>query len=162
MKEWGPILFQVLLVPITDNTATTSTNDCWKKFEKAPGLSAEKMLFYRELYLQNADTLHWEVSPLFASPEQFQKLPPALIVVAEVDILQSDGRRYAAKMEDYGVEAEVVVMKRLPHAALTLGGVLGEVEGFVQRICGAVRKAFDTRTSQIDSLPASHNTQIDR
>lgn len=143
-EKWVPILRQLLLVPIMDNTATVETNECWSQYQNAPGLSAEKMLLYRKHYVGSENPSRWEISPMNAPAEDFRQLPKAIIVVADVDILRGDGERYLHKMVEHGGSAELITMAKLPHAALTLGGRLEEVEAYVTQFCQSLKTAFSS------------------
>jgi acetyl esterase/lipase len=108
--------FQLLVVPITDNTATLENNSTWKDCEHTPALNPEKMMYYRDHYLPSKRS--WtdiEASPLLLPTEQFAGLPPAQILVGELDILRHDGEEYARKLRKSGVAADVEVMKGMPH-----------------------------------------------
>lgn len=110
---------QLLTVPITDNTATVETNPTWREYEHTPALPALKMMWYRKHYLP--DETRWaetEASPLRLPAEKFAKLPPAQILVGEVDVLRHEAEEYARKLRAAGVAADVEVMKGMPHRKL--------------------------------------------
>ena len=137
------VRLQLLFVPVTDNTATTSSNPSWKAFEFTAGLPANKMLFYRRHYLPNqADWSHREASPLLASDEIFGRLPPARIIVAELDILRHDGEEYARKLVANGVPVEVTVMERMPHSFPAMDGVLEAGKKAITIMCDELVRVF--------------------
>lgn len=110
------IKLQLLVVPVTDNTATVETNKTWKSSEFTPALSAVKMLWYRSHYLPDEKT--WsdpEASPLLFPAEKFRDLPPAQILVGEVDVLRHEGEEFARKLREAGVKADVEIMQGMPH-----------------------------------------------
>lgn len=116
---------QLLIVPVTDNTATVETNWAWSDFRYTPALPAEKMLWYRRHYLPDSSTwIHPEASPLLWSSGDWAKLPPALIVLGELDILRAEGEQFAEKLERAGVKVKLVVMKGMPHPFVVMDGVL--------------------------------------
>lgn len=134
---------QVLAVPITDNTATPLTNPTWKAYEFTAGLPASKMLWYRQHYLpQQVDWSHREASPLLASDEVFASLPPAVIIVAELDVLRSDGENYARKLKDNGVDADLFVIQGMPHPFIGMDGVLESGRRGITIMCDSLVKAF--------------------
>lgn len=123
-----PIRFlaQLLSVPVTDNTATVSTNSAFRLYEHTPALPAAKMEWYRDHYLPNeADRTNPEASPLFYTGD-WSLLPPALIMVGELDVLRTEGEEYGTKLESAGVEVNLQVMKGMPHPFLAMDGVLEE------------------------------------
>jgi acetyl esterase len=54
------------------------------------------------------------ISPVFATPEQLDGLPPALLILAGRDSLHDEGVRYAAMLKQAGVS---VVLHDFPNAA---------------------------------------------
>ena len=139
-----PVHFQVQLlsVPVTDNTATVATNDSYRACEHTPALPAAKMLWYRKHYLPNeADWNNPEASPLFYQGD-WSKLPPALIMVGELDVLRSEGEQYGEKLKKAGVEVNLQVMKGMPHPFLAMDGVLQEGKRSITLMCDALQKAF--------------------
>ncbi|QGA21336.1 hypothetical protein EYB26_009046 [Talaromyces marneffei] len=121
------IVAQALSVPVTDNTASPENNWAWKEFEFTAALPALKMMWYRKHYLP--DEKEWgnpEASPLLYSNEDghWAKLPPAVVVVGELDVLRGEGEGYAKKLQENGVKAEVHVMKGMPHPFLAMDAVL--------------------------------------
>jgi acetyl esterase/lipase len=118
---------QVLSVPVTDNTADPATNWAWKEFEHTAALPAPKMMWYRNHYLP--DKKEWanpEASPLLYGNEDghWKKLPAAVVIVGELDVLRGEGEAYAAKLEENGVKAELHVMQGMPHPFLAMDAVL--------------------------------------
>ncbi|EXJ94238.1 triacylglycerol lipase [Capronia coronata CBS 617.96] len=137
------ICSQLLVVPITDNTANTYSNPTWKAFEFTAGLSAKKMLWYRQHYLPcQANWTHREASPLLASDEVFSRLPPANIIVGELDVLRHDGEEYARKLEANGVSAVVTVMEGMPHPFLAMDAVLDAGKRAITIMCEDLVRAF--------------------
>jgi acetyl esterase/lipase len=136
---------QVLVVPATDNTVTPSTSpdSSWKTMEYTAHLPAKKMLWYRRHYLPNqSDWCHPEASPLLASDEVFRELPPACIIVAELDVLRSEGEEYSKRLEENGVKTELTVMEGMPHAFLAMDAVLETGRTGITKMCEALTEAF--------------------
>ncbi|KAG5635285.1 hypothetical protein H0H81_011823 [Sphagnurus paluster] len=113
------LIMQVLIVPITDNTASVATS--WASKEHAPLLTPHAMMSARHNYLPDPETwTNWDASPLFASTEQLKTLPKTWITLAECDILCQEGQQYADKLKDAGVEVQAHVYKGAPHMAPTI------------------------------------------
>ncbi|KAJ5761249.1 hypothetical protein N7520_008405 [Penicillium odoratum] len=139
-----PVRFsaQLLSVPVTDNTATVETNESYRLYEHTPALSALKMLWYRNHYLPNAgDWTNPEASPLFYAGS-WSELPPALVMVGELDVLRSEGEQYAEKLREAGVPVDLQLMKGMPHPFLAMDGVLSEGKRCITLMCDALQKAF--------------------
>lgn len=133
---------QLLSVPVTDNTATVTTNEAYRLYEHTPALPAAKMVWYRDHYLPNEpDRAHPEASPLFYTGD-WSLLPPALVMVGELDVLRTEGEQYAAKLRDAGVEVDLQVMKGMPHPFLAMDGVLKEGKRSITLMCEALNRVF--------------------
>ena len=118
-------MFQLLVVPVTDNTASPSGEPhlSWKANGNVPSLSPAKMLWFRNNYTPNADDwTKWDNSPLFAPDETFHKAPPAWVAVAELDILRDEGLAYAEKLRKAGVMVEIKIYKGAPHPIMAMDG----------------------------------------
>ena len=120
-----PIVFQLLIVPVTDNTAS-ETNDrqkSWKENEKTPWLGPERMHWFVNNYLPNKeDWTKWDASPIFAPDELAAKSPKTWIAVCEMDILRDEGIAYGEKLKKLGVEVETKVYKGAPHPIMAMDG----------------------------------------
>ncbi|KAH9908263.1 alpha/beta hydrolase fold-domain-containing protein [Xylariomycetidae sp. FL2044] len=135
--------YQILVVPVTDNTATTETSASYKTYEHTAALPVEKMLWYRRHYLPNeADWSSVEASPLLADSGVFAKLPPALVVVAGLDVLRWEGEEYARRLRKAGVEAEVKVIEGVPHPFVVMDAVLEKGRDAVKLLCDKLAAAF--------------------
>ncbi|KAL6248445.1 hypothetical protein RBB50_004700 [Rhinocladiella similis] len=134
---------QFLVVPVTDNTALPCSNPTWKTFEYTAALPAKKMLWYRNHYLPDpASWSHREASPLLAPDAIFQRLPPANIIVGEVDILRHEGEEYAKKLRKNGVPVELTLMQGMPHPFLAMDAVLEAGKQAIALTCDGLIQAF--------------------
>lgn len=91
------------------------------------GLNTERMAFYWNVYVpHDIDRLHPLAAPLRAD---LTGLPPVLVLLAELDVLRSEGEALVTKLRASGVDVETE----------TFAGV---VHGFL-RATGSVQKARD-------------------
>ncbi|KIY52688.1 hypothetical protein FISHEDRAFT_69504 [Fistulina hepatica ATCC 64428] len=140
-----PLVFQMLIVPVTDNTADVSgvPHVSWKENIYTPWLSPARMMWFRRNYLPNVeDWAKWDASPLFAPDELVAKTPKAWIAVAELDILRDEGIVYGDKLKKMGVEAEVKVYRGAPHPIMAMDGVLSVGQQLVTDAVEALSSAF--------------------
>ncbi|KAL5340153.1 lipase [Aspergillus crustosus] len=136
-------IYQILVVPVTDNTASVETSNSYKAYEHTAALPVEKMLWYRRHYLPDeGDWAKPEASPILASHETFAKLPPALIVVAGLDVLRWEGEEYARKLEGAGVQVEVKVVEGVPHPFIVMDAVLQKGRDGVSLLCDRLATAL--------------------
>lgn len=144
-SDLAPAAFkvQLLIVPVTDNTASPATSPTYASSEFTAALPAEKMLWYRRHYLPDLKTWGSVVaSPLFGTDEVFAKLPPAVVLVGELDVLRWEGEEYARKLQGAGVEAKVELMKGMPHPFLAMDAVLDEGKRAIDILCDSLSEAF--------------------
>ncbi|PSS37664.1 hypothetical protein PHLCEN_2v488 [Hermanssonia centrifuga] len=121
------LTFQLLVVPVVDNTASPSgvPYASWIENANTPSLVPEKMIWYRQQYSPNeADWTKWDNSPIFAPEEAFKKSPPAWIAIAELDILRDEALAYAEKLKKAGVEVETKIYKGSPHPIMAMDGMV--------------------------------------
>lgn len=121
-----PILFQLLIVPVIDNTASASDRRyaSWRVNANTAWLPAEHMAWFREHYLPHPeDRVKWDSSPIFAPDDLLSKAPRAWIAVAEMDILRDEGIAYGEKLAQAGVEVVVKVYEKAPHPIIVLDGM---------------------------------------
>jgi acetyl esterase len=89
---------QALVYPVCDaGVNTPSYRECADGF----GLTAASMRRYWDLYLDGADGLQPDASPLRGG--DLAGLPPAFVITAELDPLRDEGEAYAAALEEAGV-----------------------------------------------------------
>ncbi|CDK26529.1 unnamed protein product [Kuraishia capsulata CBS 1993] len=137
------ICFQLLVVPVTDNTADGDIYWTYDKFQNTAALPREKMLWYRYKYLPDEKT--WSeprASPLYYPERSFKSCPPAYVAVAELDVLRAEGEFYAAKLQRSGVPVKVKVYKGVPHVVMAMDGVLDRGKELVSDCCEELYKAF--------------------
>jgi acetyl esterase len=97
----GPaIAFQLLVYPALDAAADTAS---WRDHAEGFHLTAAGMRWYWDHYLGGADGQAPDASPLRAA--FLGGLPPALVIVAEHDVLRDEGEAYAARLAGAGVAA---------------------------------------------------------
>jgi acetyl esterase/lipase len=113
-EKGGPdIKLQVMLWPVTDYNPE---RESWKQFGEDRFLTSSLMKWMFDQYTTDAaqrkEPYH---SPLQASIEQLKGLPPALIQVAENDILRDEGEAYGRKLDEAGVKVTTIRYNGMIH-----------------------------------------------
>jgi len=113
-EKKGPELkLQVLLWPVTNANFETST---YQELGEGRFLTRNMMIWFWDNYLPDTKKRNEiNASPLQASLEQLKGLPPALIQVAENDVLRDEGEAYARKLEEAGVPVTLTRIGGLIH-----------------------------------------------
>lgn len=121
------ICFQILVLPVIDNTASVST--IWKRNQHAPWLTPARMEWYRRMYLPNpSDTSNWDASPNFATPEQLAESPRTWIAVSGQDLLAPEAQAYAEQLKrawettGRNNQVDVEVYEGSTHSLLSMSG----------------------------------------
>jgi acetyl esterase/lipase len=127
----GPaIAHQALLYPVTDMTRSPSSAG---PHGKPPIVSAPDLAAYRRHYLADADPRDPRASPLLA--DDHAGLPPALIQVAEHDLLREDGAAYADALRAAGVPVRFTEYVGMPHGYLNFPGVCRSAPQALAELC---------------------------
>lgn len=138
----GPsIKYQLLIYPVTD----LSSSDLSVDRDRADGyfLTAADGEWFCEQYLNCAeDRLDPRVSPLL-TPD-LSRLPPALVITAEFDVLRDQGEAYAKRLRKAGVSAKCTRYKGMIHGFMTMDGLLDRARDGIEEASAALRAAFRT------------------
>ena len=128
----GPkIAYQVLIYPMLDWSCAT------KSFELfgAAGLflTQERIAWYAQHLFTEAD----ESESVHASPgkaEDLSGLPPALVITAGFDPLRDEGRQYAKRLKEAGVNVEFTEYEGMVHGFAFMAGAFPQGAGLLDRI----------------------------
>ncbi|WP_028066297.1 alpha/beta hydrolase [Solirubrobacter soli] len=93
---------QLLIYPVTDAGLNTPS---YRELDERYGLTAAAMRRFWNLYLDGADGLDPDASPLRAT--DLGGLPPAYILTASHDVLRDEGEAYAHALREAGVPVTV-------------------------------------------------------
>ena len=141
----GPALVQqTLICPWLDLTPAAEAADSFRCFGDGLWLGRTALAWYRDQYLADpARAGEVAASPLAAG--SLAGLAPALVVLAEFDILADQGRAYARRLEEAGVAAAVRCHRGMVHDFVTLPGLFAPAWEAIQDITGALAAAFSGR-----------------
>lgn len=116
---------QCLVYPLTDYRGGTES---YERFGTGYGiLEAEGMRWFREHYFGEDDRAHdWRASPLLA--DSLAGLPPALVLTAECDVLQDEGRLYAERLTAEGVPCDLIDYSGMVHGFFGYLGLVDDAE----------------------------------
>jgi len=112
-EKGGPeIKSQILMWLVAD---ADFERESWKEFGADRFLSAPLMKWMWDLYAAPEQRREIHASPIQAALEQLKGLPPALIQVAENDILRDEGEAYGRKLDEAGVEVTTIRYNGMIH-----------------------------------------------
>jgi acetyl esterase len=123
----GPkISYQVLMIPATDASVDTES---YHQFGTGRFLARDFMKYGWDLYAPDATARNNPyVSPLRASLQELQGLPPALVVTSENDPLRDEGEAYARKLKEAGVPVIATRYNGMIHDFVLLNGIQTDSE----------------------------------
>ena len=140
----GPrIAYQALFIPATDASVDTES---YHEFATGRFLSRAFMKYGWDLYAPDEETRNNPyVSPLRASNEELQGLPPALVITAENDPLRDEGEAYARKLMDAGVPVTATRYDGMIHDFVLLNAIhdVPGVEAALRQASGSIRQALE-------------------
>ena len=106
-----PLVFQLLEIPITDLTASSSSV---RRYGDGYLLTRRDLDEGFDSYVPDPSRRR-AASPLFAA--DLSGLPPALVLTAQYDPLRDEGEAYAQRLRDAGVPAETVRARNHVHSS---------------------------------------------
>ncbi len=131
------VAYQILVCPPTDMLNLNKPSH--DAFGGYAGFVRETMLMFRDLYLEDqAEANHPYFSPLLA--KDLSRLPTALVITAELDILRDDGRLYAERLKKSGVEVTEHCMLKMIHSGVFWSAAVPAIEEDVRLICEQIKK----------------------
>ncbi len=143
-KERGGLKIgtQVLFYPVTD---AAFDNASYKEFAHDYFLTVEAMKWFWNQYLPDlAARKAPTASPLQATIEQLQGLPPALVINGEMDVLRDEGEAYGHKLIDAGVRVEAVRFHGTIHDFVMLNALAETpaARGAIAMACEYLKRYF--------------------
>lgn len=137
-EKGGPaIKLHIMMWPVADANFETES---YQQFGEKRFLTSPLMQWMFDLYATEAQRQDIYVSPLQATVEQLKGLPPALIQVAESDILRDEGEAYGRKLDEAGVKVTTVRYDGMIHDFGLLNGLAEEP---------AVRSLFEHAAAEL-------------
>ena len=120
----GPaIRYQLLYYPVT---YANFDDGSYNQFANGPWLTREAMKWFWNAYLPDAAARRdRHVSPLEASIDELEGLPPAMVVTDENDVLRDEGEAYAHKLASAGVPVTAVRYLGTIHDFMLLNPIAG-------------------------------------
>jgi len=130
--------FQLLIYPATDLTRALPSHAL---FGDSYFLSKAAGDWYLGHYLRApADATKPLASPLFV--DDLSRLPPALLITAGFDPLRDEGKAYADRMREAGVEVELVCVEGQMHGFLVMAAAIRDGARIVDLVAARLRSAL--------------------
>jgi acetyl esterase len=124
-NERGDLRFvqQSMYYPVTDAAMDTGS---YEQFAEGYFLTAKSMAWFWDAYLPDLERRSEPfASPLRATDDQLEGLPPAFVIVDEADVLRDEGEAYAARLRAAGVPVTTVRYDGITHDFMMLNPLSG-------------------------------------
>ncbi len=145
-ERGGPdIRLQLLFYPVTDASFDTAS---YHQFAEGYHLRRDAMMWCWDQYTRHpGERNEITASPLRASTEQLQGLPPALVITAEADVLRDEGEAYANKLRAAGVRVTAARFQGTIHDFVMLNALAhtAAARGAIALATAWLREGFSTR-----------------
>jgi len=141
-KNGPKVAYQVLMIPATDASVDTES---YHEFGTGRFLARAFMKYGWDLYVPDEKTRNNPyVSPLRASLNELNGLPPALVITAENDPLRDEGEAYGRKLMDAGVPVAATRYDGMIHDFVLLNAIRNtpEVEAALAQASDGIRAAL--------------------
>jgi acetyl esterase len=130
---------QLLVYPIADREAGRAS---YAEHEDAVGLSSRMMRWFWDKYVPEPQQRDAPlVSPLRAG--DLSALEPTHVITAEVDPLRDEGREFARRLIEAGVDVRDEYFEGVMHGFFALVGVLPEADAACASAIARLREGFD-------------------
>ncbi|MDQ3695387.1 MAG: alpha/beta hydrolase [Chloroflexota bacterium] len=147
-RDQGGIMpvHQLLVYPVTTFLPEGEAAESIVEHATAQPLGRPLLEWFGEFYIPSeADRQNPYASPLLA--DDLSGLPPATVILAEIDPLRSQGELYAAALEAAGVDVELTTYQGVTHEFFGMGAVVDIANDAVMQAAGRLQAAFsDTGT----------------
>ncbi|MGH2819647.1 MAG: alpha/beta hydrolase [Actinomycetota bacterium] len=143
-----PLVFQVLVYPITDHDFSTLSYA-----DNADGYSLTRasMRWYWDHYLPDEGGRSDPRASPMKAPE-LSGLPPALVITAEYDPLRDEGEAYAQRLQDAGVAVTCSRYEGMIHGFFRMTKLVDRSHDAIDECARSLRAAFERRPDRSGSI----------
>jgi len=134
------LCFQLLIYPVADYRCASAS---YEQYATGYGvLEAQTMHWFRNHYLNDpGEALEWRASPLVAA--DLGRLPPALVITAECDVLHDEGVAYARALAAQGNVVDHIEASGMIHGFFGLAPMISGAVVAQSQAVQALRAAFE-------------------
>jgi acetyl esterase len=120
--------------------STDTESQSWQRFGRGAGLSQTQMRWIWETYLERPEQQNdWRAAPALAD---LAGLPPAHLIVGNLDPLLDDSHRLAARLKEAGVRCELKVYEGLNHGFIRYGRLIAAARSAVGDCAAALSQTL--------------------
>jgi acetyl esterase len=122
-----PLLAVLMLYPVTDASRTSPS---YQRFSEGFLLEAADMNYFVHNYVPTAELRSdWRVSPLLAP--DLASMPPVTLLTCSLDVLSDEGRAFAVRLVEAGVQTTYLEARGQIHGIATMRGALASARSTI-------------------------------
>ena len=134
---------QILLYP-TLAPARGSRFGSYREFADGPLMTRRELEWFWDLYLRTEADAHDPLAAPLLAPE-LSGVPPATIIVAELDPLRDEGLAYATRLQAEGVEVTTTVYPGAAHGFWWMDGEMSQAAELTAQLAAVIGRAGAVR-----------------
>jgi acetyl esterase len=120
--------------------STDVDSPSWRRFGQGAGLSQASMRWAWQTYLERPEQWQdWRAAPILAG---LSGLPPAYLVVGNLDPLIDDSQNLAARLKEADVPCELAVYEGINHGFIRYGRLIKTARRAIGDCAAALRRAL--------------------
>ena len=136
LRGAADIVLQVLIYPVAD---CDFDRPSYLAHGQGLPLTIQDMAWFFDLYAPRDRWSDPQISPMRAN--DLVGLPPALVITAEYDVLESEGRAYSERLSADGVKVDFRCIPGVPHGFIRLHNLFEVADREVSAIADAIAQA---------------------
>jgi acetyl esterase len=134
-----PFATQLLIYPATSTRADTQS---WSLYSAGYGLTRDAMHWYWKQYIgEREGAQDPDISP--GALQDLRRLPRAIVVTAEADILRDEAEAYAQRLFFTGIECEGYRYDGMIHGFLRMAGVVKRSNAALDELAESLRPMLE-------------------
>jgi len=128
---------QVLIYPATDFVGGTPSH---QDYAEGFLLTRDAVAWFSGNYVDPAQHRDWRASPLRAP--DLARLPPALVIVGECDVLRDESRAYAEALRRAGNTTSFHLYPGMIHGFFAMGGIIAAADRAMAQVAEFLKTVF--------------------
>ena len=141
LAEEVPLKFQMLIYPAVDmSMKSPSINEN----AKAPILTKAVMAWFVNHYMRSsADRSNIQASPMVATDDALKRMPPAIVITAQYDLLRDEGEAYGRRLVENGVNCTITRYNGAFHGFFNMITMLDDAQSAHVQAAMLLKKYLD-------------------
>jgi acetyl esterase len=141
LAEEVPLKFQMLIYPAVDmsmNSPSINEN------ANAPILTKAVMACFVNHYIRStADHSNIQASPMVATDDALKRMPPAIVITAQYDLLRDEGEAYGRRLVENGVNCTITRYNGAFHGFFNMITMLDDAQSAHVQAAMLLKKYLD-------------------